>query len=132
MKEVKVEFTEKNLTGNAGLINFSRFIAKLNLKQILTGHISISRGSDADYQVSDAILMPVMGVSAGVKHMNHMAILRTDRQFVPFLIGRSFPMTARSEDFSDFSDILPAMNFPKQKIGCCGKSGKKAVRPCCP
>ena len=43
MKPVKIEFTEKNLTGNAGLVHFGRFIQKLNLKEILMKQISIPR-----------------------------------------------------------------------------------------
>ena len=31
MKSVKAEFTEKNMTGNAGLIHFGRFMKKLQL-----------------------------------------------------------------------------------------------------
>jgi hypothetical protein len=32
MKNVKVEFTEKNLTGNAGLVHVGRFAKKLGLR----------------------------------------------------------------------------------------------------
>ncbi|OQX14614.1 MAG: hypothetical protein BWK80_41700 [Desulfobacteraceae bacterium IS3] len=47
MKPVKIEFTEKNLTGNAGLVHFGRFIQKLNLKEILMKQISIPRAPNA-------------------------------------------------------------------------------------
>jgi len=57
MKPVKIEFTEKNLTGNAGLVHFGRFIQKLNLKEILMKQISIPRAPNAVYQVSDAIII---------------------------------------------------------------------------
>ncbi len=66
MKAIKVKFTEKNLTGNAGLVHFGRFIEKLGLPGILAAHINIPRAADADYQAYDAVLMLLFGVSAGV------------------------------------------------------------------
>jgi hypothetical protein len=66
MKPVKTEFTEKNLTGNAGLVHFGRFISKLNLKEILMKRIEIPRASNAVYQVADAVVMLILGVTAGV------------------------------------------------------------------
>ncbi len=91
MKKVKVEFTEKNLTGNAGLIHFGRFIKKLNLKKILHKHISISRAPNADYQVPDMVIMLIIGVLAGVKHMSHIAILRTDLVMRSLFGWENFP-----------------------------------------
>ena len=34
MKNIKVEFTEKNLTGNAGLVHFGRFMKKLGVPDL--------------------------------------------------------------------------------------------------
>ncbi len=48
MKAIKVEFTEKNLTGNAGLVHFGRFIDKLKLHERLNSHLSITRATNAD------------------------------------------------------------------------------------
>jgi len=91
MKEVKVNFNEKNLTGYAGLIHFGRFIKKLNLINILTSCINIPRASNADYQVSDVIIMVILGVLAGVKHMSHMAILKTDMVIRSIFNWENFP-----------------------------------------
>ena len=44
----------------------------------MANHLAIERGSDADCQVSDVVMMLVFGVIAGVKHISHMAILRSD------------------------------------------------------
>ncbi len=89
--KVKVEFTEKNLTGNAGLIHFGRFIKKLNLHEILSKHISITRASNADYQVADVVVMLVLGVLTGVWHMSHMTILRTDQVIRSLFNWKQFP-----------------------------------------
>lgn len=78
MKKVKVEFTEKELTGNAGLIHFAKFIEKLGLAEILATHINITRGAGAEYQVSAVLVMLLLGVIAGVKHISHLEVLRGD------------------------------------------------------
>jgi len=66
MKAIKVEFTEKDLTGNAGLVHFGRFIDELNLHDRLNSHLNITRASNADYQAADVVVMLVFGVLAGV------------------------------------------------------------------
>lgn len=78
MKRFKMEFTEKNLTGNAGLVHFGKFVKKLNLRDILANHINIEQASNTDYHVADVIIMLLMGVLAGAKHMSHMVRLRMD------------------------------------------------------
>ena len=94
IKEFKTEFTEKNLTGNAGLIHFGRFVKKLYLKEMLTKHIRISRASNADYQIANAIIMLMMGVLAGVKHMSHMGILKVDKVICSLFNWDRFPVSS--------------------------------------
>lgn len=78
MRKFYVQFTEKNLTGNAGLVNLGRFAEKLGLNKILEKFITIERAANADYQIADVITMLMMGVLAGAKHFSHMVILRGD------------------------------------------------------
>jgi hypothetical protein len=73
-----VQFTEKNLTGNAGLIHLGRFIDKLGLGQALEDGLSIERGVNAKYSVADTVLILALGVLAGAKHLSHLVILRYD------------------------------------------------------
>lgn len=91
MKNVKIAFTEKNLTRNAGLVHFGKFIEKLKIREILMSQISISRASNALYQVADAVIMLMLGVIAGAKHMSHMAILRTDDVIRSIFDWKDFP-----------------------------------------
>ena len=56
MRRFHVQFTDKNLTGNAGLIHLGRFIDKLGLGQALEDGLSIERGANAKYGVADAFL----------------------------------------------------------------------------
>ena len=50
MRKFHTKFSEKNLTGNAGLLNPGKFAEKLALPNILASHLSIVRGSTADYR----------------------------------------------------------------------------------
>ncbi|MCP4150638.1 MAG: hypothetical protein GY757_23025 [bacterium] len=91
MKKVKVEFTEKNLTGNAGLVHLGRFVKKLRLKELLEKHISIERADNASYQAADIIIMLLFAVLAGAKHMNHVVIIRADSVLRTIFNWAKFP-----------------------------------------
>jgi len=78
VKQFRVEFTDNQLTGNAGLVHLGRFAKKLRLQNILERHISISRGENAKYDVPTAIIMLMLGALSGVKHLSHMLLLKTD------------------------------------------------------
>ena len=73
MRKFHTKFSERNLTGNAGLLNPGKFAEKLALPNILASHLSIVRGSTADYQVSEVVMMLIMGAVVGVKHMSYSA-----------------------------------------------------------
>lgn len=91
MKRIKVEFTGKNLTGQAGFIHMERFARKLGLHSLLERHISIKRGDNARYSAADVVTMLAMGTLAGVKHMSHMAILRADQVIRRLFDWEAFP-----------------------------------------
>lgn len=91
MRRFHVHFTEKNLTGNAGLVHFGRFCEKLNLSKLLRKYISIQRGPTAQYDVADTVMMLAMGVVAGVKHLSHMAIIRSDDAIRSLFMWEQFP-----------------------------------------
>ena len=92
MKNVKIEFTAKNLTGNAGLVNFGRFIKKLGLPALLSNRIGIVRGANADYQAKDVIIMLILAVLAGAKHMSHVVIIRADSVIRTLFNWEEFPV----------------------------------------
>lgn len=91
MRRFHVKFTEKNLTGNAGLVHFGQFAQKLDLRKMLEQGISIVRGPNARVSVADGIMMLAMGVIAGARHMSHLAILRTDAVICALFKWESFP-----------------------------------------
>jgi len=78
MKKYRTEFTAKKLTSNAGLLNLGKFAEKIGLKSMLEQHITIKRRTNAKYSPADAVMMLIMGVLSGAKHISHMAILRGD------------------------------------------------------
>jgi hypothetical protein len=91
MRRFYVQFTEKNLTGNAGLTHLGRFVEKLKLPQMLREQISIERADNAKYDVADVIMMLAMGVLAGARHISHMAILRSDSAIRSLFNWKQFP-----------------------------------------
>ncbi|MCG6880810.1 MAG: IS1380 family transposase, partial [Deltaproteobacteria bacterium] len=78
MRKYYTTFSEKNLTGNAGLVHLGRFAEKLGLAKMLKNMLTIKRAPNADYQAADAILMLMMSVLTGIKHMAHTIILKND------------------------------------------------------
>jgi len=68
----------KNLTGNAGLVHLGKFAEKLQLPKTLKKVISIKRGHTANYKIADAVMMLMMGVLVGIKHISHLDMLRHD------------------------------------------------------
>ena len=91
IRSFHTQFTEKNLTGNAGLVHLGRFIAKLDLEKILDRRITIQRGRTAKYSVTETVLMLALGVLAGAKHLSHLAILRNDNALRTLFKWKSFP-----------------------------------------
>jgi hypothetical protein len=91
MRRFHVQFSEKNLTGNAGLVHLGRFAEKLGLSKMIQQHISIQRGDSAIYSPADVVMMLVMGVLAGAKHISHLAILRADTAIRHLFKWNDFP-----------------------------------------
>ncbi len=91
MRSFHVQFSEKNLTGNAGLVHLGRFIDKLGLSQALEDGISIERGANAKYSVADTILILALGVLAGAKHLSHLVVLRYDSALRKIFKWNQFP-----------------------------------------
>ncbi|MBW2132001.1 MAG: IS1380 family transposase, partial [Deltaproteobacteria bacterium] len=55
MRKYYATFSEKNLTGNAGLVHLGRFAEKLGIQKMLDRILTVQRAPNADYQVSDAV-----------------------------------------------------------------------------
>jgi hypothetical protein len=91
MRKFHTQFTEKNLTGNAGLTLIGRFAEKLGVAKILESNISIERGASADYQIKDVGMMLMIAVIAGAKHICHLSVIRTDNVLRTLFRWDKFP-----------------------------------------
>ena len=78
MRKDFVTFSEKNLTGNAGLVLLARFAERFCPTKMIDKALAVQRSANADYQVADAILMLMVGELTGVKHIIHTIIFRND------------------------------------------------------
>jgi hypothetical protein len=122
MKKFHTHFTEKNLTGNAGLLNLGKFAEKLGLSTILDNQLTIKRAPNAEYQASDVVIMLIFGVLVGAKHMSHMAILSTDEVLRKLFNWEKFPVfTTLGRIFKLFTqknckELSDAETVARQKV----------------
>ncbi len=72
-------------------VSEAKFAEKLQLPKTLKKVISIERGPTADYKVANVIMMLMMGVLAGIKHISHLEILRTDSVIRKLFSWEKFP-----------------------------------------
>jgi hypothetical protein len=91
MRRFHTQFSEKNLTGHAGLVHLGRFAEKLNLTKMLKQHITINRGKNAGYQVPDIVLMLMISVLAGAKHLSHTVLIKSDMVIRQLFNWKQFP-----------------------------------------
>ncbi len=105
MKTFSTDYTGKNLTKNAGLVNLGKFADKIGLPGILDRRLTIKRGVTADYAIADVVMMLMMGVLAGAKHLSHLAILKADVPIRKLFGWELFP------DASTFGKLFKRFNM---------------------
>jgi hypothetical protein len=91
MKKLKIQFTEKLLTKNAGLYLLSLFADKLSLKNLLEKEVHIERGITSQYKIADILMLLILSVLAGAKHISQVSILRHDDVVRAYLELNKFP-----------------------------------------
>ncbi len=70
IKMCHIDVTEKNLTGNARLAHLARCAQKLGVDEALARLITTERGANAQYSVTDVVLLVMFGVLAGATHLS--------------------------------------------------------------
>ena len=105
VKTFSTEYTAKNLTKHAGLVNLGKFAEKIGLPGILEKRLTIERGATADYEMSEIVMMVMMGVLAGAKHMSHLMILKADQAIRKLFGWELFP------DASTFGKLFKRFNM---------------------
>ena len=105
MKTFSTDYTGKNLTKNAGLVNLGKFADKIGLPGILDRRLTIKPGVTADYAIADVVMMLMIGVLAGAKHLSHLAILKADVAIRKLFGWELFP------DASTFGKLFKRFNM---------------------
>ena len=104
MRKFQTQFTEKRVTGNAGLVHIGRFMDKLKLQATIEKKVSITRGSNSNYSVSDAVVMLAVGILAGARHLSHLSVLQHDQVIRKLFKWDKFPVdTTISRIFKRFT-----------------------------
>ncbi len=91
MEKVNINFEGKNLTGNGGLIPIAQFAQKLKVEETLRSELSIKHKHNSKYSVVDTIMITMLGVIAGAKHISQLGIIRHDAVIVKLLNWGVFP-----------------------------------------
>ena len=104
MRKFQTRFTEKRVTGNAGLIHIGRFMDKLKLQATIAKKVTITRGPNSNYSVSDAVVMLAIGIIAGARHLSHLSLLQHDQVIRKLFKWDKFPVdTTISRIFKHFT-----------------------------
>ena len=125
VKRYKAEFTAKNLTGNAGLLNLGKFAEKVGLKSMLEQHLTIKRRSNARYSPADAVMMLIKQFWQEQNTSATWACCGPMASFAPCSGGRSFPLIAALDVCSGSLGLRAATNYPRWSPWPGKRSGPK-------
>jgi len=76
--KVKIETNTKNLTNHAGMIPVVKFLERLKFAEVFTRTVEHIRGSQAKYNLVDAVAASMLGVIAGARSMDGIAAVWSD------------------------------------------------------
>ncbi len=91
MEKVSINFECKNLTGNSGLIPVAQFSEELKVEEVLRTELSIKHKHNSKYSVVNTIMLTMLGVIAGAKHISQLGIIRHDLVVTKLLMNGMFP-----------------------------------------
>ncbi|MFQ5640690.1 MAG: IS1380 family transposase [bacterium] len=76
--KIKIESNAKNLTNHAGVIPVMKFLERLRFTKAFVRTVEHDRGSQASYQLVDAVTASILGVIAGARSMDGIAAVWSD------------------------------------------------------
>ncbi len=91
MEKVSINFEGKNLTGNSGLIPIAQFAKELKVEETLKTELSIKHKPNSRHSVVSTIMMTMLGVIAGAKHISQLGIIKHDTVIRKLLKCGAFP-----------------------------------------
>ncbi len=65
--KVTVEETKESLTSQAGLVSVIKFLEKVGLSSMIKKTVDYKRGANAEYDLSDAVYLTVLGIIGGAR-----------------------------------------------------------------
>lgn len=89
-----VRFTEKRLTGRAGLIPMARFMDKLGIEGMIDRGVGVVRGSNADYGLGMIFKALALGVISGCRHLSDVVRLGMDEVLMKTQGWETFPVVS--------------------------------------
>jgi len=122
MRKYYTTFSEKNRTGNAGLVHWGRFAEKLGIRKMLDSIRTVQRAPNCDYQVSNAATMLMVRVLSCIKHMAHTIIVKNDEVLRAIFLWEKFrDATTFGRIFRLFSpshcmELAEVENAARQKV----------------
>lgn len=77
-RKVRMTPTGQGLTSQAGLIPVVKYLSRINFDQVVSKHMTHTRGDNAAYQLSDAILLTLVGMLGGAASMSKISAVWAD------------------------------------------------------
>ena len=77
-RSVKITSTAHGLTSQAGLIPVVKYLDKIGFEKTVEQKVSHSRGDNADYHLSDAVLFTLVGMIGGATSMRKVTTVWAD------------------------------------------------------
>lgn len=87
-------FSERRLTGRAGLILVARFARKLGLGDLIDKMVHLERGANVRYSLGKILTGITLGVVSGCRHLSHLCELTADEVFMKTQGWKSFPVVS--------------------------------------
>jgi hypothetical protein len=87
-------FTERLLTGRAGLIMVARFAGKLGVAKVIDKMVHLERGSNIRYSLGKILSGIALGIVSGCAHISHLCELTEDEVFMKTQGWKSFPVVS--------------------------------------
>ncbi len=78
--KITIEGTKEKLTTQAGLVSAIKFLDKIGLSSVIEGTVEHIRGANADYKISDAIYLTILGLIGGARYISGVITVWSDRE----------------------------------------------------
>jgi hypothetical protein len=78
IRKIRMSSTAQGLTSQAGLIPLVKYLERIGFEKIVARNMAHSRGDNAVYQLSDVVLLTLIGMTGGATSMVKIAAVWAD------------------------------------------------------